>query len=221
MDGDNTVRATGRTLASLAESYRERSHGCRLREARGRNAWGMAGKPRALPCLAGTAFWYVYRNQTRHPQMSCMVTESQVSSSVVFLESRVLLRLAQLPGAKISSLVLTLSRCVSRLEQVEHSIQARPQAALEEINAQTLHTSLNVGNEPSLSDIGKWGETVASLWKVSMLLSSESPEWDALSSRMLLWRCLVGDNCIEGEWVRKQTIELSELQLKQKELSYD
>jgi nucleolar pre-ribosomal-associated protein 1 len=52
-----------------------------------------------------------------------------------------------------------------------------------------------------------WGKSVEYLWQASMTLSHKPLVWDALTSRLLIWRSVVGESSAVGEWARMVTVE--------------
>ena len=57
-----------------------------------------------------------------------------------------------------------------------------------------------------LSAWATWGHVVEALWTVMMSLDAPCPEWHTATSKMLLWRAIVGENQSPGEWVRKEVV---------------
>ncbi|KAJ7250903.1 ribosome 60S biogenesis N-terminal-domain-containing protein [Mycena haematopus] len=53
-----------------------------------------------------------------------------------------------------------------------------------------------------------WGRSVEYLWQASMTLPDRPPVWDALTSRLLVWRSVVGEESSPvGEWARILTVQ--------------
>ncbi len=125
------------------------------------------------------------------------------------LVARVLLRLALLPGPLIPTSASLLNRTVHCLEEMERQIEWKP---LESRRAPTplssLHTKLHLFNNTSEDPVREWGQTVESLWRVSMTFSNKEPAWDLLSSRLLIWRALMdaADDSGIAEWARLEVI---------------
>jgi nucleolar pre-ribosomal-associated protein 1 len=52
-----------------------------------------------------------------------------------------------------------------------------------------------------------WGDAVEALWRATMTLGEKTPAWDTLTSRLLIWRAIVGTgDTTLGEWARKQVV---------------
>lgn len=53
-----------------------------------------------------------------------------------------------------------------------------------------------------------WGDSVEALWRVTMTFEEKSAAWDALSSRLVIWRAIVGEEVSAvGEWVRTEVVQ--------------
>ncbi|PBK72194.1 hypothetical protein ARMSODRAFT_932579 [Armillaria solidipes] len=136
-------------------------------------------------------------------------SSSSVKLSVLSLVARVLLRLALLPGPLIPTSASLLNRTVHCLEEMERQLEWKP---LESRRAPTplssLHTKLHLFNNASEDPVREWGQTVESLWRVSMSFSNKELAWDLLSSRLLIWRALMdaADDCGVAEWARAEVI---------------
>lgn len=71
-----------------------------------------------------------------------------------------------------------------------------------------LHRSQHLFDAPPTPAIEAWGSCVESLWRVSMTLPTKTAEWDALSSRLLIWRAIAGESRTgTGEWARREMLE--------------
>lgn len=52
-----------------------------------------------------------------------------------------------------------------------------------------------------------WGNVIVTLWRVVMGFSTKPPSWDALTLRLLIWRCIAGERGgVEGEWARREAV---------------
>ncbi|KAI6044064.1 ribosome 60S biogenesis N-terminal-domain-containing protein [Pisolithus marmoratus] len=125
----------------------------------------------------------------------------------------VVLRLSLMEGTTKHYLQPVLRHAVTYLKILESRTQlctpvqpvasfSRPELANPPHGAQGLHII------PTITDpFGAWGEVVEALWRVSMGLDARGPEWDILTSRLLIWRGIAGDDGSQlGEWVRKESI---------------
>jgi nucleolar pre-ribosomal-associated protein 1 len=63
--------------------------------------------------------------------------------------------------------------------------------------------------QPQITDsLSVWGAIVEDLWRASMTLAEAPVKWDALTSRLLRWRGIVGeDGSPIGEWARKEAVQ--------------
>lgn len=63
--------------------------------------------------------------------------------------------------------------------------------------------------QPQIVDpLPVWGSIVEDLWRASMTLEEKFMKWDVLTSRLLQWRGIVGeDGSPIGEWARKEAIQ--------------
>ncbi|KAI0352520.1 hypothetical protein OH77DRAFT_1523331 [Trametes cingulata] len=128
----------------------------------------------------------------------------------------VILRLSVLPGPKPSHLPTVLKRGAQWLVVMEAEVaiptSGRIPAQLRLHDEKTapvkLHRSHHLFDPPPAPRIELWGECVESLWRASMTLPTKTQEWDALSSRLLIWRSIAGMSGSEaGEWARREVLE--------------
>jgi nucleolar pre-ribosomal-associated protein 1 len=69
-------------------------------------------------------------------------------------------------------------------------------------HVQNLHTTLAI-TDPFQS----WGRIVEALWHISMILDHRIPVWDMLTSRLLIWQSIVGEEgSLIGERAQKESI---------------
>ncbi|KAL7281927.1 hypothetical protein ACG7TL_003394 [Trametes sanguinea] len=128
----------------------------------------------------------------------------------------VLLRLAVLPGSHTSHTPALLARGVHWLQEMEADVAIPATGRLPSIvdvdhdkkSAVHLHRSQHLFHPAPQVSTELWGDCVESLWRVSMTLPHKTAEWDALSSRLLVWRSIAGTRRTEaGEWARRQVLE--------------
>lgn len=128
----------------------------------------------------------------------------------------VILRLALLPGQPPSHSPVLLARGLRWLEQLEAEVaipalgQFSPPLVdnRDKTASGNLHRSQHLFDAPPTPTIEVWGSCVESLWRVSMALPTKTAEWDALSSRLLVWRAIAGESRTgTGEWVRREMLE--------------
>lgn len=128
-----------------------------------------------------------------------------------------ILRLSNLEGGEIHEFPELLERAVGCLETFEEKtklavtplsksprLSVTPQPQPPPHLAHTLHSPF------SLSDpLSTWGSCVEMLWRAVMSDKRTSKVvWDALTSRVVLWRGLVGrkGGSEVGEWVRVECV---------------
>ncbi|KAH9887708.1 ribosome 60S biogenesis N-terminal-domain-containing protein [Cubamyces lactineus] len=145
-----------------------------------------------------------------------MMYHSACSSGVFTTLVPVMLRLSVLPGEPTPHLAELLARGVRGLQELEAeiAIPASGQLTLpldvdqDEAVPVRLHRSQHLFDPAPTLSIDLWGECVESLWRVSMTLPAKTREWDALSSRLLLWRSIAGaERSAAGEWARREVLE--------------
>ncbi|CDO76370.1 hypothetical protein BN946_scf185011.g34 [Trametes cinnabarina] len=145
-----------------------------------------------------------------------MVMHHPACSMGVFLAFvPVILRLAVLPGQPTSHMPDLLARGVHWLQEVEVEVSIPATGYLPSIvqvdeskeSAAGLHRSQHLFDPAPQASIELWGECVESLWRVSMALPHKTAEWDALSSRLLIWRSIANMRRTEvGEWARREVL---------------
>ncbi|KAF5371492.1 hypothetical protein D9615_009605 [Tricholomella constricta] len=124
------------------------------------------------------------------------------------------LRLSLLPGPQVPELPCLLGLCVESLKHLEASttvpptsIGTSPSSPLPSgplYKAHEIHESLHCENPVQI-----WGAAVEALWRVSMSLEAVTGDWDLMTSRMLVWRALIGpghDAAAMSEWARREVV---------------
>ncbi|KAL5512235.1 hypothetical protein ACEPAG_3520 [Sanghuangporus baumii] len=131
--------------------------------------------------------------------------------SLLRLISRVLLRLnnARLYGDALRN---TMELGLERLRAFENSHDV-PMSVCTPCTKNTTRQSLpphtNVGlHQPVFeNNLETWGRAVENMWSVSLRNGADGSAWDQLTSRLLLWRALVGEvKSPLGEWARTQAL---------------
>jgi nucleolar pre-ribosomal-associated protein 1 len=140
-----------------------------------------------------------------HMRFRCTATDWKT----LYLASRVVLRLAHLPGPPLRNMPQLLKELTTHLQTVE---QAKPieipeleygYMAIKEPAVAIPHRSSTLLNiipphgeqeKDRQENLVQWGKTVEHLFRLCMLLPGEKrPEaWDQLTPRMLVWRSLIG-----------------------------
>ncbi|KIO12008.1 hypothetical protein M404DRAFT_994067 [Pisolithus tinctorius Marx 270] len=147
--------------------------------------------------------------------LSCIVqTSGDRDIGTLSQIAAVVLRLSLLEGTAKHYLEQVLGHAVTYLKKVESQTRLHtpiqpetaffspPKIANPPHGAQGLHLI------PTVTDpFGAWGLAVEALWRAGMVLDHRAPEWDILTSRLLIWRGVAGDDGSQlGEWVRKESI---------------
>lgn len=68
------------------------------------------------------------------------------------------------------------------------------------------HRSYGLWRSIEADELELWGQCVESLWSVVMRLEEKTSEWDALTTRLLIWRAYAGPRSTVGEWARTEVI---------------
>ncbi|KAH9936862.1 ribosome 60S biogenesis N-terminal-domain-containing protein [Epithele typhae] len=126
----------------------------------------------------------------------------------------VLLRLSLLPGPALSRLPSLLRASVRRLSEMETDVSVPPPGHISsKFDPTPASTSVRVHRSHRLFEaddaptIQVWGECTEALWRASMACASKTGEWDALSSRLLVWRAVAGPGgSATGEWARREVV---------------
>ncbi|KAI0751700.1 ribosome 60S biogenesis N-terminal-domain-containing protein [Daedaleopsis nitida] len=128
----------------------------------------------------------------------------------------VLLRLCLLPGGPSSRIPALLTRSLRWLAQMEADVAiptsgsyVPPFQTANDLDTRVvLHRSHNLYDLPPLPSIKQWGECVEALWRVTMTMLDRTGEWDALTSRLLIWRAIAGvEGSRMGEWMREEVVQ--------------
>lgn len=142
-----------------------------------------------------------------------LLTLSPVNTLPIFsLAVQVILRLSVLPGPAIPGLVPLLAQATDCLKVLENTtmmtissidLSAVPNQPRPPHQSVGLHESYHTENELQV-----WGKSVEALWRVSMTLEEKSSSWDILTTRLLIWRAVVGEDGSElGEWARRELLQ--------------
>lgn len=143
--------------------------------------------------------------------LSPMLDKTECSARLLMFVVSVVLRLSlSTEGAAVIGLSSLLDKAFSWLLRLEADISITqswkypdtPSRLLQPPHrAQTLHIV------PERDPVLVWGESVERLWRVSMTLPRKSPSWDGLTSRLLVWRAIVGPEVSPvGEWARREVV---------------
>jgi nucleolar pre-ribosomal-associated protein 1 len=124
-----------------------------------------------------------------------------------------LLRLSLLPGATSRTFDSLLDVAVKRLRDLEKVANIPSTSEAEDIPPITDIPSPPYRSQdiyiqfPETSPLALWGFSVEHLWQSAMNMDGKPQVWDLLTSRLLLWRSLVGEDASPvGEWARKQVV---------------
>ena len=146
----------------------------------------------------------------------CLTIATAACTQSVFVAAvPVLLRLALLPGppaSRISDLLVCGLRWLTTMEAevavpTSGSLTA-PFQPTRNTPPVKLHRSQHLFDPAPSPTIELWGDCVEALWRVCMTLSRKTDEWDALTSRLLIWRSIAGaEKSRVGEWARREVVE--------------
>ncbi|KAJ7044085.1 ribosome 60S biogenesis N-terminal-domain-containing protein [Mycena alexandri] len=134
------------------------------------------------------------------------MTRSPNPEAIFVTAAPVILRLSALPGPPPLALPDLLESCLKGLKLFETRLDI-PRSRVTFKNASVPCMPPHSGQD--LQVVGDhdalltWGKSVEYLWQASMTLSEKPLVWDALTSRLLIWRSLVGkEGSTVGEWAR-------------------
>lgn len=137
-----------------------------------------------------------------------------VGLNILRTAAPVVLRLSLLPGTPLRKLHSLLEASISCLQVIEGNTKVH---GLERIVVKPASTSRDPPH-PSAElfdlkelddndDLHIWGEIVENLWRAGMTLQKPDGAWNALTSRLLVWRSIVGEEGSEvGGWARKEVV---------------
>jgi nucleolar pre-ribosomal-associated protein 1 len=130
---------------------------------------------------------------------------------------RVILRLNLVPGLTATPIQGAIVLASSKLQVLEATLDLSTASS----SAMALHLKSDEAFLPPIphtphavessdgNEFLKWGACVEALWRSCMELETKSAAWDALSTRMLLWRSIVGpQGSSAGEWARRQVVAI-------------
>ncbi|KAF9460940.1 ribosome 60S biogenesis N-terminal-domain-containing protein [Collybia nuda] len=134
------------------------------------------------------------------------------ASSIFPFAASALLRLVLLKGPCIADLSRLLDHGLAHLKQMELTLVIPPSGTRLYTSKKTIPTAPYRAHDihELYSDedrLRTWGNVVEALWRVAMSLDDKDPVWGALTSRLLVWRAIVGaEGSSLGEWARKQVV---------------
>jgi hypothetical protein len=150
----------------------------------------------------------------RPPVRQCRLTAKADDVGALPICSRVLLRLALLPGVpsrQMPTLAATALRLLGHLERTidpPFKTDLRGARATSPMLPHRSHAAALASPAADVPAVQTWANCVRDLWRASMALSGKTYAWDALSARMLVLRVLAGDATGVEEWVRRQAISM-------------
>ncbi|TFK33679.1 ribosome 60S biogenesis N-terminal-domain-containing protein [Crucibulum laeve] len=138
---------------------------------------------------------------------------SDADSLAIFpLLAPTMLRLSSLSGTPIPGLSGLLEQSLVPLQSLEATV-ALPRLGEVVTFSKTVvvpitpHFSYGLHDPPVIEDpLAIWGSSVEMLWRVAMSVEEKSDTWDALTSRVLVWRAVTGSASAVGEWARTETV---------------
>ncbi|GJE99428.1 ribosome 60S biogenesis N-terminal-domain-containing protein [Phanerochaete sordida] len=104
-----------------------------------------------------------------------------------------------------TELDILVAQSLLRLEALEKGLQLESSPA--SLSApKAPHSPSGLWQPVDGSTLSLWGFCVETLWRAAMSTDERSAAWDALTSRLLLWRSLAGDASQIGEWARREVV---------------
>ncbi|KAG6853529.1 hypothetical protein C0991_003449 [Blastosporella zonata] len=119
------------------------------------------------------------------------------------------LQLSLLPGPYVANMRLLLhqlAECLKVLE-VSTTVPCASTRILPKTPSRPLYRAHEI-HETSPTDelLQIWGASVEALWRISMTLQETSESWTTITSRMLVWRAIIGVTDGLGEWTRMEVV---------------
>ncbi|KAI1792498.1 ribosome 60S biogenesis N-terminal-domain-containing protein [Ganoderma leucocontextum] len=139
---------------------------------------------------------------------------SACTQAVFIVTFPVILRLSLL-GPPPAQIPVLLQRSITWLAEMEADIAVPISACLsfplDSNHRDHLpvlpHHSQQLFTIASPATLELWGNCVEALWRVSMTIPNKGPDWDGLSSRLLVWRAIAGaERSQVGEWERREML---------------
>ncbi len=129
------------------------------------------------------------------------------------MASRVILRLCLLSEAPPSNLKTLLDAVLGYLKQCETSNRLTLILHSEEpTNLLPLppHRSDRLYEVRESSDaLREWGTSIELLWRATMQLEEKVQFWDALTSRLLIWKAIIGTGkSLVADWASREALGL-------------
>ncbi|KAJ6508841.1 ribosome 60S biogenesis N-terminal-domain-containing protein [Mycena sanguinolenta] len=124
----------------------------------------------------------------------------------------VIWRLAALPGTPAHSLCELLASSLDALKLFETQLdlpRSRTRGLMSgSVPCMPPHSGEELHVMGDYSLLLTWGQSVEYLWQASMTLSDRPPVWDVLTSRLLVWKSIAGEEGSPvGEWARILTLQ--------------
>jgi len=143
--------------------------------------------------------------------MSLLLRNCESSSAIpVFgLAAPVILQLSLLPGPPIRHLPSLVAQAVDSLRRLEDTVISSAWTTKPRTQdlSMSMHGAQGLHDLPTCDDpVQLWGNSVESLWRATMTFEVKNSTWDALTSRLLLWRAMVGEKSTLGEWARREAV---------------
>lgn len=164
-------------------------------------------------------------NSTKHGSILCvsslpltllLLSERLVKPDAIFASAApVILRLSAIPGPSPHGLLELLDYSFKGVELLEAQLdipRSRSPGLRGLGNAPLQCMAPHSGEDLHVvSDydlLQTWGKSVEYLWQVAMTLSVKPSVWDPLTSRLLVWRSVAGEQgSAVGEWARMVTVQ--------------
>ncbi|KAM5540626.1 hypothetical protein V8D89_005657 [Ganoderma adspersum] len=141
-----------------------------------------------------------------------ILRHSTSTQALFIIAFPVILRLSLL-GPPTTQMLMLLQSCTTWLTEMEAKISVPIPLSLsfhpgnEDNLSILLHHSHQLFATPPQVSLGLWGDCVEMLWRVSMICPHKTAEWDALSSRLLVWCAIASAEWNQvGEWERREML---------------
>lgn len=145
------------------------------------------------------------------PTLSVLTSVLCADVTLLRLLSRIMCRIVDGAVSNPAELSSALEVFVARLVLVEEALGAsiRDWSHGTRSDALPPHRSQGLHRLDFGDDLNSWGCIVEDLWRVSMSCDGNGAAWGQLTSRLLVWRAIVGERGSPvGEWARKQTVSM-------------
>ena len=188
-----------------------REHPCHVgpRETRNSNERRMAVHHLSMHNRAVKQFRYDY--VTIHDMASNLTSSLGCNQTIFTCAVRVILRLSALPMSSSPQIERLINLSIKHLAALESTLEVPhsadgPYGHAPEVWSPAPHRSYALWKVREGDELVLWGQCVEALWSATMKIGEGSTTWDALTTRLLIWRAYAGQKSIVGEWARREVI---------------